>query len=63
MAHAAGRSGAIDYVEDRGAPFVVAINNVPGSNQFDDATVREALAPGRPMLRRDARDRSHASSR
>jgi uncharacterized protein len=50
--------GAIDYFEDRGVPFVVAINGFAGSDQFDDATVREALAlrPGCPLIRMDARD-------
>jgi uncharacterized protein len=50
--------GAIDYFEDRGVPFVVAINGFSGSEQFDDATVREALAlrPGCPLIRMDARD-------
>jgi signal recognition particle receptor subunit beta len=50
--------GAIDYFEDRGVPFVVAINGFSGSDQFDDATVREALAlrPGCPLIRMDARD-------
>jgi uncharacterized protein len=50
--------GAIDYFEDRGVPFVVAINSFAGSEQFDDATVREALAlrPGCPLIRMDARD-------
>jgi uncharacterized protein len=50
--------GAIDYFEDRGVPFVVAINGFSGSDQFDDGTVREALAlrPGCPLIRMDARD-------
>jgi uncharacterized protein len=50
--------GAIDYFEDRGVPFVVAINSFAGSDQFDDPTVREALAlrPGCPLIRMDARD-------
>jgi len=50
--------GAIDYFEDRGVPFVVAINSFVGSEQFDDVTVREALAlrPGCPMIRMDARE-------
>ncbi len=50
--------GAIDYFEDRGVPFVVAINSFAGSEQFDDGVVRDALAlrPGCPMLRMDARD-------
>lgn len=49
--------GAIDYFEDRGVPFVVAINCFAGSEQFDDAVVREALAlrPGCPLVRMDAR--------
>ncbi len=50
--------GAIDYFEDRGVPFDVAINSFAGSEQFDDGVVRDALAlrPGCPMLRMDARD-------
>jgi uncharacterized protein len=50
--------GAIDYFEDRGVPFVVAINGFSGSDHFDDVTVREALAlrPGCPLIRMDARD-------
>jgi signal recognition particle receptor subunit beta len=49
---------AVDYFEDRGIPFVVAINAFPGSDGFDDPTVREALAlrPEQPLLRTDARD-------
>ena len=50
--------GAIDYFEDRRAPFVVAINNFLGADMFDDVAVREALAlrPDCPLLRVDARD-------
>jgi signal recognition particle receptor subunit beta len=49
---------AIDYFEDRRVPFVVAINNFPGSTAFTDAAVRDALAlrPDQPLLRTDARD-------
>ena len=49
---------AIDYFEDRRVPFVVAINNFPGSTAFSDAAVRDALAlrPDQPLLRTDARD-------
>ncbi|HYT10383.1 MAG TPA: ATP/GTP-binding protein [Mycobacteriales bacterium] len=49
---------AIDYFEDRRMPFVVAVNNFPGWETFDDQTVRKALAlkPGQPLLRTDARD-------
>src|SRR2546423_13417832 len=34
--------GAIDYFENRHVPFVVAINNFPGADRFDDSEVREA---------------------
>ena len=49
---------AIDYFEDRRVPFVVAINNFPGSTAFSEAAVRDALAlrPDQPLLRTDARD-------
>jgi uncharacterized protein len=50
--------GAIDYFEDRRMPFVVAVNNFPCADRFDDPSVREALAlrPDCPLLRVDARD-------
>jgi signal recognition particle receptor subunit beta len=50
--------GAIDYFEDRGVPFVVAINNFVGAERFDDGAVRDALAlrPGCPLVRMDARN-------
>jgi uncharacterized protein len=53
---------AIDYFEDRGVPFVVAVNDFPGARDFDDATVRDALAlrPDQPLLRTDARDATAA---
>jgi signal recognition particle receptor subunit beta len=49
---------AIDYFEDRGLPFAVAVNQFPGTARFPDATVREALAlpAGCPLVRMDARD-------
>ncbi|WP_433798856.1 GTP-binding protein [Actinomycetospora sp. CA-084318] len=49
---------AIDYFESRGVPFVVAVNDFPGSGAFDDPTVRDALAlsPGAPLVRMDARE-------
>ena len=55
---------AIDYFEDRRVPFVVAINNFPGSTAFTEAAVREALAlrPDQPLLRTDARDPGAALS-
>jgi signal recognition particle receptor subunit beta len=48
---------AIDYFEDRRLPFVVAVNDFPGARDFDDATVRDALAlrPDQPLVRTDAR--------
>jgi uncharacterized protein len=50
--------GPIDYFEDRKVPFVVAINNFPGTERFGDADIREALAlrPDCPLVRMDARD-------
>jgi signal recognition particle receptor subunit beta len=49
---------AVDYFEDRRMPFVVAINSFPGTDAFDDQSVRDALAlkPDQPLLRTDARD-------
>jgi uncharacterized protein len=49
---------AIDYFEDRGVPFVVAVNSFPGADAFDDRAVRDALAlkPDQPLLRTDARN-------
>ncbi|MHA6792865.1 GTP-binding protein [Pseudonocardia bannensis] len=48
---------AIDYFENRRLPFVVAVNGFPGSDDFDDDTVRDALAlpPDCPLVRMDAR--------
>ena len=55
---------AVDYFEARRVPFVVAINNFPGSTAFSDAAVREALAlrPDQPLLRTDARNPGAALS-
>jgi uncharacterized protein len=49
---------AIDYFEDRRVPFVVAVNHFPGTDFFDDATIRDALAlhPDCPLLRMYARN-------
>jgi uncharacterized protein len=49
---------AIDFFEDRGLPFAVAINEFPGSPPAGDDAVREALAlsPGRPIVRMNARE-------
>ena len=48
---------AIDYFEDRGLPFVVAVNCFDGIAAHDDAEVRDALAldPAVPLVRMDAR--------
>lgn len=49
---------AIDYFENRRLPFVVAVNRFPGADDFDEPTVREALAlmPDTPVVWMDARD-------
>ncbi|MEJ2859853.1 GTP-binding protein [Actinomycetospora flava] len=49
---------AIDYFENRGLPFVVALNEFPGTDGVDDDLVRDALAvpPGCPLVHVDARD-------
>ncbi len=53
---------AIDFFEDRGLPFAIAVNQFPGSPDVDDDVVREslAIAPGRPLVRMNAKD--HRSS-
>ena len=53
---------SIDYFENRGLPFVVAINNFPESSEFADAVVRDALAlrADCPVIRMDARDDASA---
>ena len=50
---------AIDYFEQRGTPFVVAVNLFEGAPRFELDEVREALdvPPGMPMLDCDARAR------
>jgi uncharacterized protein len=49
---------AIDYFENRGLPFVVALNSFPGADGVDVDVVRDALAvPARcPIRYVDARD-------
>ncbi|GAA4860332.1 GTP-binding protein [Actinomycetospora straminea] len=49
---------AVDYFENRGVPFVVALNDFPGTEGVDDDAVRDALAvpPGCPLVHVDARD-------
>jgi signal recognition particle receptor subunit beta len=49
---------AIDYFENRGLPFVVALNGFPGTEGVDVGAVRDALAvpAGCPVVHVDARD-------
>jgi signal recognition particle receptor subunit beta len=49
---------AIDFFESRRLPFVVALNEFPGTRTVTDEAVREALvlAPDCPLLWMDARD-------
>jgi hypothetical protein len=49
----------LDYFEDRGTPFLIAVNDFDGADLFDLEEVREALdvPESVPMLRCDARDR------
>ncbi|WUD69709.1 ATP/GTP-binding protein [Nocardia sp. NBC_00508] len=49
----------LDYFEERGTPFVVAVNRFEGSAHFDLDEVREALElePCIPVLECDARQR------
>jgi signal recognition particle receptor subunit beta len=51
--------GAVDYMDDRGLPYVVALNLFDDAPRYELAEVREALrVPGRvPLLTCDARDR------
>ncbi|MEU3712253.1 GTP-binding protein [Streptomyces catenulae] len=51
---------ALDYFEERGTPFVLAVNRFDGAQLFALDEVREALGigPEVPVLTCDARDRS-----
>jgi uncharacterized protein len=51
--------GAIDYFEERGVPYVVALNTFDGRLAHDPDAVRNALAIGAqiPVVVLDARDR------
>lgn len=51
--------GAVDYMDDRGLPYVVALNLFADTPRYDLAEVRQALrVPGHvPLLTCDARDR------
>ncbi|MEV1143309.1 ATP/GTP-binding protein [Micromonospora sp. NPDC049799] len=50
---------SLDYFENRGTPFVVAVNCFDGARQYTIEQVRQALDldPGTPVLLCDARDR------
>ncbi|MCG5219080.1 ATP/GTP-binding protein [Streptosporangium sp. KLBMP 9127] len=50
---------AIDYFEEAGLPFIVALNGFDGSHPHQEDEVREALtlSPGVPLVRTDARTR------
>ncbi|QCX27458.1 GTP-binding protein [Nocardioides jishulii] len=52
----------LDYFEEKGLPFIVALNQFDQGPQFELEAVREALAlPAHvPMIRIDARDRESA---
>src|SRR5829696_6222609 len=50
--------GAVDYVEQRGVPFVVAVNAFADAPMFPEMSLREALAlsPDIPLVACDARN-------
>jgi uncharacterized protein len=52
--------GAVDYFEDKGVPYVIALNTFDGKLMHDPDAVRSALAvgPDVPMVVVDARDRN-----
>lgn len=49
----------LDYFEDRGTPFLIAVNDFDGALKYDLEEVREALGvfDSVPLLRCDARNR------
>ena len=51
---------AVDYFEERAAPFVLAVNRFDGADPFELEEVREALGLGAevPVVHCDARDRA-----
>lgn len=51
---------AVDYFEERAAPFVLAVNRFDGAEPFELEEVREALGlgPDVPVVHCDARDRA-----
>jgi len=55
---------AVDYFENSGLPFVVALNGFDGNQPYQPEEVREALqiGPDTPIITTDARHRSDAKS-
>jgi hypothetical protein len=53
---------SVDYFEQRGVPFIVAVNQFEGTRQYDIAEVQMALNldPGVPVIMCDARRRESA---
>jgi hypothetical protein len=49
---------AIDYFENRRLPFVIAVNGFPGTDDFGEQEIRDALvlSPDVPLVWTDARD-------
>jgi len=54
----------VDYFENSGLPFVIALNGFDGHQPYSPDEVREALqiGPETPILRTDARHRSESKS-
>jgi uncharacterized protein len=54
--------GAIDFFEQRGMPFVVAVNRFDGAPNYGEARIRVALDldPGVPIVQCDVRRRESA---
>jgi len=50
----------LDYFEEHGTPFIIAVNHFDGAREFDLDEVREALGvdDSIPLMACDARDRS-----
>ncbi|MFI7010519.1 GTP-binding protein [Streptomyces sp. NPDC050145] len=55
---------AVDYFENSGLPFVVALNGFDGHQPYNPEEVREALqiGPDTPIITTDARHRADAKS-
>ena len=53
---------ALDYFEEQGVPYIVAVNQFEGTPVYELEAVRQALAIGAdiPMMRVDVRDREQA---